>query len=309
MEHVKEFLETSTIHGLSWISGTRRWSRLLWILIVIGGFSVAGYLIIGSFDNWEQNPITTTIETLPISKLSFPNVTVCPPKNSFLNLNYDIKQSENVKLDNNTRNELLEFALDVIQDEFYKEMMKNLTKVEDPDKYYNWYHGYTQIKYPYYEKLYKQFFYDVDNYAASGNISTKYFGEKFQANKVDCFIYVKINVYIPQNVRGDKNTTIMFKIIKETMKEVNRNDNMRFAGRTIDADLTHWSKDITAPSKSSYYILLSRKVSADDMRYMDLDMMPGFRLTWNYNKQLKPEAKYSSWEKTKQFVRYNGQKR
>ena len=134
LEHAKEFLDTSTIHGLSWISGTRKWSRLFWILIVIGGFSGAGYLIYTSFDNWEKSPISTTIETMPVSQITFPNVTVCPPKDSFLNLNHDIKQSENVKLDNDTRNELLDFAINVIQDEFYKEMMKNLSKVEDPDQ-------------------------------------------------------------------------------------------------------------------------------------------------------------------------------
>ena len=74
MEHVKEFLDNSTIHGLSFISSTRRFSRLFWILIVIGGFSGAGYIIYTSFYNWGQSPITTTIETLPISELTLPNV-------------------------------------------------------------------------------------------------------------------------------------------------------------------------------------------------------------------------------------------
>ena len=87
MEHVKTFLDTSTIHGLSWISGTKSWLRLFWILVVIGGFSGAGYLIYTSFNNWEQSPISTTIETLPISRIIFPNITVCPPKQLFLNLN------------------------------------------------------------------------------------------------------------------------------------------------------------------------------------------------------------------------------
>ena len=80
MDHVKEFLDNSTIHGLSFISSTRRWSRLFWILVVIGGFSGAGYMIYTSFHNWGQSPISTTIETLPISELTLPNVTVCPPK-------------------------------------------------------------------------------------------------------------------------------------------------------------------------------------------------------------------------------------
>ena len=146
MEHVKEFLDTSTIHGLSWISGTRKWSRYFWILIVALGFSGAVYLIYTSFDNWEKSPISTTIETMPISQIKFPNVTVCPPRNSFLNLNHDFKQSEKIKIDNNSRKELFDFALDVIQDEFHREMMTNLTKVADPDRYYNWYHGYTALR-------------------------------------------------------------------------------------------------------------------------------------------------------------------
>ena len=118
---IKEFLDTSTIHGLSFISSTRRWSRLFWILVVIGGFSGAVYMIYTSFYNWGQSPITTTIETLPISELRLPNVTVCPPKNSLLNLNYDIVHSDEMKLDNDTRKELFDFALDVVQDEFYQE--------------------------------------------------------------------------------------------------------------------------------------------------------------------------------------------
>jgi len=81
MEHIKAFLDTSTIHGLSWISVSRKWSRLFWIMVVFGGFVGAGTLIYNSFHNWYQSPITTTIETLPISEITFPNVTVCPPEN------------------------------------------------------------------------------------------------------------------------------------------------------------------------------------------------------------------------------------
>ena len=153
MEHVKEFLDNSTIHGLSFISSTRRWSRWFWILIVIGGFSGAGYIIYTSFYNWGQSPITTTIETLPISELTLPNVTVCPPENSLLNMNYDIVHSEEMKLDNDTRHELFDFALDVVQDEFFHETMRNLSKVKDPDRYYNWYHGYTALRGAFKKKL------------------------------------------------------------------------------------------------------------------------------------------------------------
>ena len=45
MELLKEFLNTSTIHGLSWISNTRRHTRLFWIFVVAAGFSGAIFLI------------------------------------------------------------------------------------------------------------------------------------------------------------------------------------------------------------------------------------------------------------------------
>ena len=42
---LKEFLENSTVHGLSYIAGTRKYIRLIWIFIVITGFSVAGRVL------------------------------------------------------------------------------------------------------------------------------------------------------------------------------------------------------------------------------------------------------------------------
>ena len=104
MDEIKHFLELSTIHGLYYISATRNWTKYFWVLVVFGGFT---------FYNWEQSPISTTIETLPISKITFPNVTVCPPKES-LTLNFDIMKSEKMDLDEKTRSDLFAYSLNVI---------------------------------------------------------------------------------------------------------------------------------------------------------------------------------------------------
>ena len=42
MEHLKNYLESSTVHGLAYISTTRRLVRLFWILVIITGFTGAG---------------------------------------------------------------------------------------------------------------------------------------------------------------------------------------------------------------------------------------------------------------------------
>ena len=304
MEQIKTFLDTSTIHGLSWISGTRRFSRLFWILIVFGGFTGAVYLIYQSFDNWHQSPISTTSVTMPISQIIFPNVTVCPPKKSFLNLNYDMKQSENVKLDTDTRKELFEYAQDVIEDDFYKEVMANLSKVEDKDRYYNWYHGYTKIRYPYYNDNYLQLYHKVYTSATSGNISTQYFGEKFDIDKIEDNILINIEVHVPESVKDEGNSTLMFHLNKITMKERSENDQMSMDDTFIESNLTKWKTNITAPFDDYFDISLDRKVSVDETKDMNLHMMPGFTLSWKYDKHVEPVAIYSDEDNMKQFVRY-----
>ena len=98
MEGVNTFLESSTIHGLTYISTTRKYVRLFWSLVVVTGFLVASLLIKESFDSWSESPVKTTVETLPISDIKFPKVTVCPPKNTFTDLNYDLMMTENITL-------------------------------------------------------------------------------------------------------------------------------------------------------------------------------------------------------------------
>ena len=98
MDGLRIFLESSSIHGLSYISSRNKGIQLFWILVVTFGFSAAGFLIIESFQSWAESPVKTTIETLPISDLKFPKVTVCPPKNTFTDLNYDVMMTENISL-------------------------------------------------------------------------------------------------------------------------------------------------------------------------------------------------------------------
>ena len=71
--YLKEFLESSTIHGLVYISVSRnKLTKLFWILVVITGFSIAVYLISDSFNNWSSDPYKTVVETKSIVDLRFP---------------------------------------------------------------------------------------------------------------------------------------------------------------------------------------------------------------------------------------------
>ena len=47
-----------------------------------------------SFQSWSDSPIKTTIETLPISAIKSPKIIVCPPPDTYTNLNPDVVETE-----------------------------------------------------------------------------------------------------------------------------------------------------------------------------------------------------------------------
>ena len=121
MEGVKTFLESSTIHGLTYISTTWKYARIFWILVVIAGFVGASLIIKESFESWSESPIKTTTETLPISEIKLPKVTVCPPKNTFTDLNYDLMMTENITLTDEMRDEMFKYALEAFIDKRFSQ--------------------------------------------------------------------------------------------------------------------------------------------------------------------------------------------
>ena len=83
MEVLREFLETSTVHGLFHLSKAKsNFSKFLWTFIILFSFCLASFLIYNSFHNWDKSPITTSIHTESIASAPFPKVTVCPPKST-----------------------------------------------------------------------------------------------------------------------------------------------------------------------------------------------------------------------------------
>ena len=240
------------------------------------------------------------------SQLKFPNVTVCPPRDTYLNLNYDIMKSENMNIDQETRRELFDFALDCFQDAFYEEMMKNISKLEDPDRYFNWYHGYTDIQIPFFNHINDEFWYRFHSTATSGNISTKYFGDQFDAEKVDVgMLNLYMSITVPQSIKGDKNTVIMINLDKISLKDGYESILMPAFG-TIDKDTKHYSQNysgqyFTNIPNNMLFISYGRIVA--DTAKMKLDKVPGLRLTWMYNKEVEKVSMFQMMPKTQNFVR------
>ena len=96
---IQEFLESSTIHGLVHISTAKsRTARVLWATIVVACFASAILMITDSYKDWQESPVSTTITTHPINELEFPEVTVCPPRESNTLVNQALRKVKNTNL-------------------------------------------------------------------------------------------------------------------------------------------------------------------------------------------------------------------
>ena len=308
MEGVLTFLESSTIHGLTYISTTRKYVRLFWILVVITGFVGASFIIKESFESWSESPVKTTIETLPISDIKLPKMTVCPPKKTFTDFNYDLMMTENVTLTDELRDEMFKYAIKVINEDSFS---KILAKLHEENRFYNWYYGYSMIQSPFNDR--DGINYVVSTSATSGVVTTQYYGDMFQSGLVERKFRYAVWVYPPKSVRYNENVTLHFKLEKVSMTGINieegRNDKVGIDGidglNWLLADQTSVYTNFTPPNYSAT-LIHSRDVSSEDVEQVTLDVMPGFRLRWWYTgAEVTLDNKYRDNESkmTKHFVR------
>ena len=112
--YIREFLESSTIHGLVHISTAKsKAARAVWVAIVVACFATAIYMITGSYKEWQESPVSTTITTHPITELEFPPVTVCPPRGSNTVLNHLLEKVKSANFSEKEKQELLEISREV----------------------------------------------------------------------------------------------------------------------------------------------------------------------------------------------------
>ena len=198
MEGIREFLESTTIHGLVFIPTTKRLVQVFWIFVVLIGFTVAGVLIQQSFATWARSPISTTIETRPISELDFPGVIICPPKKSFTSLYPDLVASRNIDFTQEKRKELSDFVPDAAYDETFKAKYEEFLEFKRGEKLSHWYTGISLMGVPYVSSSYKRYL--LLTSALNGSFSTPYFGKPFDDNQFECRYRTQVFLYVPDNL-------------------------------------------------------------------------------------------------------------
>ena len=148
MKVFQEFLESSTIHGLSYISTSKSLLvKTFWLLVVVVCFSFSGYLIVDSFLDWEHAPVATSEETKPIQDVNFPKITVCPPRGSHTALNYYLEEAKHMRLNDSQKRDLVALAGTLVEDRESWEIMMDNMQFKERNRFRNWYEGKSQVQF------------------------------------------------------------------------------------------------------------------------------------------------------------------
>ena len=304
MERVSAFLDSSTIHGLNYISTSRKYARAFWILVVLTGFTAAGYLIHTSFQSWADSPIKTTVETLPISEIKFPKVTVCPPKNTYTDLNDDLMLAENFTLTDEMRDELLEYSKKVIIAHIY---MDDLDMLQEDDRYYNWYYGYSKIQHTITNEI-GQLTYFIFTSATSGVVTTQYFGEQYQPSLMEKKVLFAVLVYPPKSVNNYTNVTLHFNLEKVSTTGLSKDLDITYVyDSSLEEGLKSVSVDFIPPAgDEGFRFVQLRRYIEEDFTNIEMESMPGFRMSWHYTglgDNVTPDSRFSKYLENQLFIR------
>ena len=167
----------------------------------------------------------------------------------------------------------------------YDIVIKNLSLLQEENRYYNWYHGYTEVLLPYPDFGYDVFL-KVNSFAPTGSIATQSFGKKNDADvEIESNIYYEFSVF----PGAFENVTLSYNIEIISMGG-NYKDEFKLNDQNVMTNNGNISKNITVPTPLPYYdwwpgvvTKLSRKVSKEDTKNMNLIRVPGFNITWHYN--------------------------
>ena len=303
MDGFKEFLESSTIHGLVYIATNRRVARLLWICIVIAGFTIAGDLIYQSFSSWEESPVLTTIETRSISDLEFPGVVVCPAQNSFTTLNPDLIRSDKNSWDQNTTRRLEEIFIEATFDLNVENKYKTMSSFFEKDMFFNWYKGESMLEFPSIKKksrwgLYQGYVtrFSPQTSAVSGSFSTPYFGEIFHEEDFELGLFFYINIYVPDKERENGSISLVIDINYDIEGNteavyVSSSETCSHFGEKLNATEKKYKKEYSLKGDVFYIVSFVRRIRRDESTYQ---RHTGMRVSWYYNVTVQPDQKYLS---------------
>ena len=300
MEEFRSFLESSTVHGVSYLATTRKFARVFWLSVVTASFIIASLLIREAFKAWTDNPISTTIETKTISEIRFPKVTICPPKDTLTDLNEVLIRIGNKTFDYDTINEstigyqVLEKFTTFFQNEDFKRRLSKVGSFYENERYKKWYEWDSSAKFPS-EKWEDSTLMGIITIATSGVVSTPYFKEKLDFNRYEQLKTYYVDIQSPYSEGATLLLNLEYDVLEENYECLKVGVQTRQSCLNSEENFKQIKIEVKGSevTKVSFErkTLLSKTSMTEILKKRDFT---GFRVSWNVttdettNKQLYP---------------------
>ena len=168
--------------------------------------------------------------------------------------------------------------------------MKNQSLLQEDKRYFNWYHGYTEIKRAYYSYATKQQTLHISTTVTSGNVSTPDFGNKFNSTKIIPAVQVSFVLVRPE--MNYKNISLTVECEINQIKRISKGHDRFYIDLELVSD-SFVTKRTTFPKTYYPSFRFDRRVSHSDVDKMDMTLMPGFKASWSFSEELKPLNNFS----------------
>ena len=210
---------------------------------------------------------------------------------------------ENLKISEDVKKNIIDEAVKEVHDLYFEnEVFANMSKLEEENRFINWYHGYTRIRMPYWNSYGLK--YNIYTSATTGNFKTQYFGDKYDPDKIERKLYHMMKIYPPAHVVKNPNYTLTLEIEKVNMKvSGDSRDYMSVDWNILDSDQNNVVLNFTAPDEYIYIELWRNVKSKEIETNINLETMPGFSIRWSYNEYVTPDEKYMNDVLHKEFKR------
>ena len=108
---------------------------------------------------------------------------------------------------------------------------------------------------------------------SSGSVPTQYFGEEFDADKVETNLQYTVYVKTPASVRNNPNVTLHLDVEKVFMTDLSSGEDTLYVAWTR-VETSHYSYNYTAPIRSYYWIKLKTSICSNIIHVPYNDLLP-----------------------------------
>ena len=206
---------------------------------------------------------------------------MCPPKNTFTSLNYDLVMAVNATMDEKTRRELTNFAVKNIYENELQKTLQFENRFGEENKPRNWYLGISKPS-VYYTTSNGILNFKLYTSASSGSLVTPCWGEPYNTEAYFAKIQYKVYIFPPKT---SEPIVLVLKILGDTKetpggsdKILTPNEKFQYTGHFTKSE----NKIIYPNQTETISVTYFRNLLQGDIQGWKSIRETGMRLTWYY---------------------------